>query len=333
MRFITYLLAATLLILSFALPAAADDKDLPEDLNQTRALFSSINLLNGLHLNGEQLQSLLEINKEAELLRLQYVSASSEIIQEAQNHFQTLLEYYSLDARPSEEFESQAASHYHRLAEAEIEYRKKLFELGKRLDNFLTEGQHQIISEFKPCFIPPRSLREPARAGQADSSDIGVEILKRYRTIMEKAKEIEATNPRAGYSYGRSSAKSRNRDICVSLTARAKWAFSRRNLPSLLAKFERIKGKMTDKEKLRERKRVLSILDQGAALNDEQYAIESEKLAKSIFAPYEKYEKNYREAVELIARRRGQFSRAAYFLIKPELIPILEARLEQFAAY
>jgi hypothetical protein len=337
MRGNALIISIVILVTFCGLLAADDGRDTAADLTATKSLISSVNLLNGLHLSGEQLQALLDINREAEILRRQYLDAQAANLQEAESLCQTLLDNYSADQRPPEETETKAAAVNHQLTLAYDEYQDKLSDLGEKLDSILTDGQRQIVDEFKPCLVPPRSLREPSRAGQASSSEKGVEILTRYRDMLQRAEEIEKNvrSAEASRPY-RPGARAYRRYYGSAPGAfasdRAKDAFTRRFFPRYFEQLERIKGEMTEQEKAAEQKRILAILDRAAALDDQEFSLDAENLASEIFAPLETSEQEIRQAIEFIAQRRGAPGRAAGFLIRPELIPILQSRLQSYAA-
>lgn len=330
---------ATVFILSVAGWAAADDTDLTASLEKTKSLISSINLLNGLHLSGEQLQELLELNREAETLHKQYLQSQSANLREAESFYGILHESYSKDQRPSEEIEKRASDIQHQLNKAREDYRDNLADLGERLDAILTDGQRKTVEEFKPCLIPPRSLREPSRAGQARSADMGVQVLTRYRHTMQRAKEIEkrsraaetARYHRPGRRYYRARYYGPRKSAFAS--NRVKDAFSNRFFPRFFERIEHMRGEMSEAEKAQEKQRILDILDRGAAMSDQEFSLNSEQLAEEIFAPYEEIEKEMRTAMSVIAKYRGQPGRAATFLIRADLIPVLEERTAQFAAH
>ena len=324
-----YLLPTLLLAVAAFAPAVADEDALAE-LHETKSLISSVNLLNGLHLGGDQLRQLLELNLEAEQSRRDYYSERQALIAEAGGLYRTLLENYAADQPAPENAERRAAELNHRLTEDFEGYQERLAEFGDRLEALLTPGQRQTVYDFKPCLIPPRDLREPSRAGQASSSDRSEVILGRYRDLMRRAEEMErrtAAGQSSRYNrYGRSR-YSYNPQIFASNSARD--AFADRYFPRYFEILERVRGEMTEEEKSAERRRVLEILDRGAAMDDEQFALGAGELAAELSAPIEAGEEEMRRAATVLARRHGSVGRAARFLIRPDLIPVLDDRLRQ----
>ncbi len=330
MRIVKKYLVTTLLLAVVASGPAVADEDMLADLHEMKSLISSINLLNGLHLGGDQLRQLLQLNLEAEQLRRDYYSERQALIAEAAGLYRTLLDNYAGDRRAPEDSERRAAELNHRLTEDYKGYQERLAELGDRLEALLTAGQRQTVYDFKPCLIPPRDLREPSRAGQASSSDRSEVTLSRYRDLMRRAEEIErraAARQSGRYNrYGRSRYRY-NPQIFAS--NRARDAFADRYFPRYFEILERINGEMTEEERSAERRRVLEILDRGAAMGDEEFALSSGELAGELSTPIEAGEEEMRRAMSVLARRHGSIGRAARFLIRPDLIPVLDDRLRQ----
>ena len=61
----------------------------------------------------------------------------------------------------------------------------KLLQLSPRVEAVLTESQKSILGSFACCLVPPQSLSDPVRAGQAESSEKAVEMLRKVRECPE----------------------------------------------------------------------------------------------------------------------------------------------------
>jgi hypothetical protein len=94
-------------------------------------------------------------------------------------------------------------------AHAEATYGKrglaKMIALSPQVEEVLSEGQKAVLSSFTCCLVPPQSLSDPVRAGQADSDERVVALLRRVRScpdshwpllrgaILRRVGELKAT--------------------------------------------------------------------------------------------------------------------------------------------
>jgi len=58
-----------------------------------------------------------------------------------------------------------------------------LFSLERQVEQVLNPGQRQVLADYKPCLLPPKDLKNPVRAGQANDSTRTIKWLTRARTI------------------------------------------------------------------------------------------------------------------------------------------------------
>lgn len=113
----------------------------------------------------------------------------------------------------------------------------------------LTENQIYVIEDFTPCLIPPKSLRDPARVGQASGDTSGVEaVLERLRNA-----------PSERYSRIREEALDRHID-----------------------KLEREIGVMTNEEKEAERIRVKGIIEKARKMSKVDFELNKSEMAREI---------------------------------------------------
>lgn len=313
-----------------AISAAEDDP--AEQLRQKQSLISSINLLNGLHLSGEQVQALLDVNLKAGAMRQEYFAANAERIAQATRLYEELLDSFSQDRPAPEETERFAQQIKHELEDSERAYNERLAELGDEIEGKLTDGQLKIISEFKPCLIPPRDLREPSRAGQASTGSMGVRVLEEYRKIMHRAAEIEKNMQATGTSRRKYPGRFPNtRSYNHNPKSAARERFTERFFSRYFEILEHLNGELEPKEMSAERKRVLAIFDRAAGMSEEDFSLNADELGAGLTRKIEDYEAEFKEAIEILAGRRGQPGRTAHFLVRADLIPVLEARVAQYS--
>ena len=316
-------------------PASAAGEDRAAELREKQELITSVNLLNGLHLSGEQMQKLLQINLEGERLRREYLAANEAKISEAERRYAELLDNFSEDRPAPEETERYAQALKQELQEADEAYRARVAELGMEIERMLTEGQRRTLATFKPCLIPPRDLREPARAGQASAASRGARVLENYRKMMQRAVELEK-QARSRDAYRNSAVRNPyrpragRRDPGLFAKDRVREAFAERFFPRYFEWVEHT-GELSEGEKSAEEQRILAVLDRGAAMSDEEFSLNLDQLSEEVFATLEAREGEMRAAMDVLAGRPGVPGRAARFLINPGLIPILEQRADKFA--
>jgi hypothetical protein len=338
---------AVIIFLLSAVSVIAEDQN--STFQEQRELITSINLLNGLHLSGEQLQLLLQVNREAELLRQDYLRANEDKIEEAERYCGTLLEYYTQDRPAPDDVERNAQQLNSELREAEDAYNARLAELGARIEQVLTDGQRKTLDEFKPCLVPSRDLREPSRAGQAGSSLLAEIVLEQYRSQLQRFEDMQKNMGRAGGSGGGPGDTSRGgmRPPDSNREGRSgrpggfgqkpmtkeeiQEQFFARFFPRYFDRFERIVGKMNEKERNSEKERVMNLFNRAAAMTDTEFSLNVENLAEELMAPISAAEEKLRNAMNTLVDRQGRPGRAARFLINPDLIPILKKRAIDFA--
>lgn len=67
-------------------------------------------------------------------------------------------------------------------------------QLAPQVTTILTEPQKRIMQDFACCLIPPSELSDPVRAGQADVSDAGIELLRKVRSAPAAYWPVAQTN-------------------------------------------------------------------------------------------------------------------------------------------
>lgn len=71
------------------------------------------------------------------------------------------------------------------LAHAEAIYGKaglwKVVQVSSQVEAVITDAQKAILGSFSCCLVPPQSLSDPVRAGQADAPEKALDLLRRVR--------------------------------------------------------------------------------------------------------------------------------------------------------
>ena len=119
-------------------------------LARVRAEISNWNLINGLHLNGRQIDKIVALYGEAAIDG----TAPSR----------------PANKKPKHDAERQLAARV---------------QLERSVEAVLNPGQQRVLAEFKPCLIPPKNLKDPVRVGQANDHSQQENWLSRARKMPE----------------------------------------------------------------------------------------------------------------------------------------------------
>ena len=111
---------------------------------ELRAEINNWNLINGLHLSGNQVSAIVSLYDKT---------------QEAPKR------EYSLRNR------------------RERDTRRATFELERQLRQVLNSGQQQVVAEYNPCLVPPKKLKNPVLVGQASDDSRYEKWLDRARKV------------------------------------------------------------------------------------------------------------------------------------------------------
>lgn len=120
--------------------------------------------------------------------------------------------------------------------------------MGRKVADVLTDNQKEVVGKFSCCLIPPKSLSDPVRVGQADVAEWQVKLLEDARKCPD------------GW-----------------------WPVARKRTLAALEKSAIVADPgLTEEKKQAERKRVGEILDKARSLSDVDFEMEKEKLASQI---------------------------------------------------
>ncbi|MDP8248475.1 MAG: hypothetical protein P9M00_10090 [Candidatus Tritonobacter lacicola] len=165
-----------------------------DDERDIRREISLLNLVNGLYLTEGQIKKLADLSRRADSLRDKLRQASADGEGERIEAFRKLREELVYGADVPDDIRHDAVFRNHPPLEHMRSFKFSMAGLAEEVGGVLTEGQKQVIADFKPCLTPPRDLKNPERAGQADNSS-GIERVmarlrnappRRYERIKEK---------------------------------------------------------------------------------------------------------------------------------------------------
>ena len=263
-------------------------------VHELRQDISTINLLNGLNLSRKQMKQVLSLARLAEEARQYGVRRMEELLPEAQEAFSALRQEIEKGS-PAQGYLPDRAKlinnqlkDLHQDIRADVTRRTEQFEA--RLREVLTAGQIHIVSEFKPCLIPPDELGVPARAGQADPSSKIIKKLRRLRQLPDRVWE------------------NRREFIAEKVVER-------------IAKHFRL----TEEEMDAEYARLLELFERARALSEIDFEVEKLNLANEI-KPRDRIDE-LRQEIEWRLPQHKKRPKLTRFLLSDRIIPILEERL------
>ncbi|MCJ7812460.1 hypothetical protein MUP95_03965, partial [bacterium] len=146
-----------------------------------------LNLVNGLYLTADQMETLVEEIKEAEEIRKEYQKKSEQL----EDDYKTALEDIKNVLFEGQEIPEDLKKEFHQLKEIqyqlEDECGEKLIGLESEVTSLLTENQLTVIDHYKPCTIPPAQ----GKIGQStETATEGiVRMLERIRYMPERQYE------------------------------------------------------------------------------------------------------------------------------------------------
>jgi hypothetical protein len=162
-----------------------------------------------------------------------------------------------------------------------------LFALERQVENVLNPGQRQVLADYKPCLLPPKDLKNPVRAGQANDGTQMVKWLTRARNAKNEIRRA-------------------------------------RMIENLIAREEEHLGELTDRQWEQRVDLLERIIANASAMSDVDFELNKEELAKKI-EPRDVREELKGEIAEL-ARARGLPGDIARHMLKPLFIEQLQSR-------
>lgn len=179
-----------LLVILCSVASAQEIKKDPavEDFRQQ---ISMVNLVNALYLTPPQTESILKVLHDLKDLQGEYQQKVDDLVPDLQREYARLYQEIVDNRGISKSTEKSAGDIHKKELELREEYVSKLIELEGNIGKVLSENQLCIVDEFKPCLIPPKNLRDPARVGQAKGDTYGaVSVLEQIRKVPPRRYEV-----------------------------------------------------------------------------------------------------------------------------------------------
>jgi hypothetical protein len=297
------LLAAGSLAFAMLQAQAGDGKN--EKLRAYSEGVSLLNLLNGINLTQEQMKSLLALNQELKELRdsafdgPQAKSKTVEMEAAMGDLYEYLLKH---PEQEDKEIPKRAARAEHQMKSYRDGVYKQLgpefARIAKEAEALLSSQQLAVVNDFAPCVVPPKSMRDPVRAGQAKSNEASEKALVKARELAKARKDVDA--------------------------------FAARVAEDVVARSEK-KAKLSQEEGAALKAQALAVIKRAVKLSDTDFELQKPLLAEKL-EPVNKID----ELREEINKRNPHAnplqdtrnSKVARFLVNPDVvIPALEARL------
>jgi hypothetical protein len=290
------LLLGLALITALPVLSIADDDESQVKAKLLREEISLTNLVNGLNLTEEQFSKIIGTLKELETLRESYKEKWKAVTADLEKSLDELKNsLIAHGASISPEVGSKANTMVEKAEALQEEFKEKLTEYQSKIESILTEAQKEVINTFKPCLLPPKSQKNPVRAGQASSNEKEIAILRQIRTISKEVYEAK------------------RKDI----------------LAKQFKKFEEKHGKMSNEEKTKEEARLFGLVDETRAMSDEEFELNKDELA-SRFLIKDKAEElsdQLKEITEYRNQGKPALNKIGRFFLSHKMLGILEAKL------
>ncbi|MFQ5506097.1 MAG: hypothetical protein ACE5F1_15070 [Planctomycetota bacterium] len=266
------------------------------EIKRLRKDINLLNLLNGLHLNNDQLAKLRSVHQRLRAARARAkppgggeLRARKQRILALKQLRDSLLhgkrERTDLRQEISQPLDRRGPVFAQQLAE---ELHKTTQDCVNRVLEFLTPEQREILVAYKSCLVPPKHLLDPVRVGQASDKSYA-------RRLLEKIRRVPA------------------------------WRFRRGETVSWLITFLQSKGgSLTDPQVALARQSLGRIVAQARALSDAEFAMQADTLAEQLV----RWDRHHcaRKNMEKAAPRVLVRQNIASFLLDPRIPALLEER-------
>ncbi|MBI4712126.1 MAG: hypothetical protein HY762_02290 [Planctomycetes bacterium] len=287
------------LLLCLPLWAAKGDDKPPEFEMKLQKAFeeiSTLNLINGLNLTQDQIKQIIECNKELETLRQDCNKEFESVASDTMDAYGKLKEAVEKNQGIPKDVERKAFMMEQQVKQIREEMMSEASNIEKKLEAVLTEAQMEVVNTFNPCLIPPKNLKEPVRAGQANDNDHILNMFKRIRSLPSDVYDKE-------------------KDKIVS-----------RHLEEI----QKHIGNLTQEELEQEKQNTIAVFDKVRAMKDVEFELNGPEVATE----YMKHGKKLKgeelrdEMMKLNQTRHGGLGRVGRYLLGPTVVQVLTKRLE-----
>ncbi len=159
-----------------------------EEILKVRRDIILLNLVNGLHLEENQMEQLLTLVKRWKEVKEDFQNKMERLSQEKLEPFETLREELIKQDVAISSLNPSFFQANREFIHLKKEFEEKREEIIQQVESLLNENQKEILKEFVPCIIPPKDINSQ-RAGQETSLQSGTRLLDRIRNMPERLYE------------------------------------------------------------------------------------------------------------------------------------------------
>jgi hypothetical protein len=272
---------------------AADVDEVNRKIAELKADINLLNLMNGLHLDREQLRA---IGKAARACVPEGTRARAEdnaprlvALREA---YAALRRGEPVPAAVRAKLQSDAEKRgWGYLAARRRELEETRAKGIESLVEVLSPEQGEVIRTYAPCLVPPRNLRDPVRAGQANDTEALEALVDRLRTL-----DLSG-DPRAAADR-------------------------------VVKAIELHDGKLPAAERNARLALVVDVAREAQSLDDVGYAARRAELALRL-RPIDRMETLKERLLELEGEEKVIREKICAFLLDPRIVPLVEERIER----
>lgn len=261
-------------------------RPMDQDLLDMRNDIKSLNLINNLHLNNQQMRDYLAILKNLKTKQDIFETTLKNDFIKQKVVFNQHIKQLRENKKISQSIEIEVKKLDDKMKEDIINFNKERQLLEKNLDKLLTDNQIMLVYENIPCLIPPGDLKNPTRIGQAENND----------EVKDGLKEIRKMN------------------VLIYFIAREIW------VSKYIEFYENHLKVMNNKERNIEKNRLFKIFDETRNLNEVDFEIQKDELAKRVTAKIFGEIKNFRKCDPHVLGED---------LLNINMIPVIEKRLKE----
>ncbi len=283
-------------------PSPADDA---AEIRRLRVEINALNLINGLHLSIAQVQALVDGAREMKALAEKLPpdrGPGKDMAAEEAAAMCAALEKVLACLRKGEdpppallaELKEKTGKTGRREATGveKSEYNRNVVEIEARVGALLSDAQREVIEEFKPCLVPPKTLRDPVRVGQ-------VRTFEAQEAFLERARKIPSE----------------------------RWAkLGKLIVDKAMRKWEEKNGALPAKARADEIEKAMTLIDQARSMPEVEFQISKSSLAEKLIF-MDRKDEIHKELESLASRRDAPPGKIARILLDPRIIPALERRL------
>lgn len=154
-----------------------------EELGIMEGQIKALNLINGLYLTESQMESILDVLYELRDLNDDFEAQAKQQRTSLEKAYANLKADLMDDDLVGEDAEREAMAQKSRIDQLALNYKRKRAALQEELNGIFTEKQLQIIQDYRPCLVPPKTDAN-TRIGQAGGADIrSIERLEQMRKL------------------------------------------------------------------------------------------------------------------------------------------------------